>query len=145
MKKILLLVVISSLVSLAVWGQPKKAPEKKFTDLIGSWTIAGEQNAGASLEILDSTNIILKYMGETRRISNVKIDFSKSPIWFDFTARDTADNQQPIKSLVEIGDSVMKWQLFIDEDRTPSFTSKKGEILYLKKSSAVPTVTASNR
>lgn len=57
---------------------------KKFQDILGRWEIAGEQNAGASLEIIDSNTMVLTYKGETRKISNVKIDFSKSPAWVDF-------------------------------------------------------------
>ena len=112
--------------------------------MIGKWEIAGEQNAGASLEIIDSSTMFLTYMGDTRRISNIKMDFSKSPAWIDFTARDTTSSLQHIKGLVEIGDNVMKWQLFIDEERTPYFTSKKGEILYFKKSTAAAAGTARN-
>ena len=110
--------------------------QKKFNDMIGRWDIAGEQNAGASLEIIDSSTMILNYMGETRRISNIKMDFSKTPAWIDFTTRDSSNALQNIKGLVEIGDNVMKWELFVDEERTTYFTSRKGELLYLKRSSA---------
>lgn len=111
-----------------------QAQPRKFRDLIGYWEIAGKQNEGAVLQISDSNNIFLIYMGETRKITNVRIDFSKSPLWFDFTATDNSGSSMNVKSLVECtGEYVMKWQLFIDEDRSPYFTSTKGELLYLKK------------
>lgn len=107
---------------------------RKFQDIAGRWDIAGEQNKGATLEIIDSANITLTYMGETKRISNVKIDFTKNPCWFDFSASDSASVME-VKSLIEVvGNGILKWQLFIDEDRVPHFTNSKGELLYLRKS-----------
>jgi hypothetical protein len=129
MKKILLICACIA-ISFSVLAQ------RKFSDMIGRWDIAGEQNAGASLEIIDSSTMILNYMGETRRISNIKMDFSKTPVWIDFTTQDSSATLQTIKGLVEIGDNVMKWQLFVDEERTRYFTSRKGELLYLKRAAA---------
>lgn len=107
--------------------------QKKMQDLVGNWKIAGEHDNGASLEIVDSTTIILNYMGEKKKLSNYKFDFSKSPCWFDFTASDSSSVIQ-VKSLVQkVGDDVLKWQLFMDEERTPHFTSTRGETFYLKK------------
>ena len=127
------------LFSVAGFSQPKK-----LKDMIGRWEIAGEQ--GAILEIVDSATISLTYQGDTRQITNVKTDFTKSPFWFDFSTKYSSSVMQ-VKSLVEIiGDNMLKWQLFIDEDRTPYFSASKGEILYLKKTAAVAitatTVTA---
>jgi hypothetical protein len=117
------------LFSVAGFSQPKK-----LKDMIGRWEIAGEQ--GAILEIVDSATISLTYQGETRQITNVKTDFTKSPYWFDFSTKDSSSVVH-VKSLVEIiGDNMLKWQLFIDEDRAPYFTASKGEILYLKKTAA---------
>ena len=140
MKRIVVILSACLLIALAGNGQGKK-----FQDIIGRWDIAGEQNAGAYLEVIDSTTIILTYMGETRRITNIKMDLTKSPYWFDFSTQDTSRSVLKVKSLMEIvGDSVMKWQLFIDEDRPPYFTSSKGELLYLKRSKATTVPTASN-
>jgi hypothetical protein len=107
---------------------------RKFQDIAGRWDIGGEQNKGATLEIIDSANITLTYMGETKKVSNVKIDFSKNPCWFDFSASDSTSVME-VKSLIEVvGNGILKWQLFIDEDRAPHFTNSKGELLYLRKS-----------
>ncbi|HMK25970.1 MAG TPA: hypothetical protein VK483_08080 [Chitinophagaceae bacterium] len=107
---------------------------KKFRDIIGSWDITGEQNTGASLQIIDSSTIVLTYMGERKNITYYKIDFTKSPIWFDFTTNDSTSTVQ-VKSLLQIlGDDMIKWQLFVDEDRPDHFSSSKGELFYLKRS-----------
>ena len=107
--------------------------QKKLNDLIGRWEIVGEQTDSASLEVIDSSTIILNYMGEKRKIIDYKIDFQKSPIWFDFSTGDSSSTVS-VKSLLEImNDSIIKWQLFVDEDRTDHFSSSKGELYYLRK------------
>jgi hypothetical protein len=108
--------------------------QKKLKDLIGLWEIVGEQNDSASLEVIDSSTIILNYMGEKKRIIDFKIDFQKSPIWFDFSTSGDSSSVVLVKSLLEIvNDSMIKWQLFVDEDRTDHFSSTKGELYYLRK------------
>ena len=107
--------------------------QKKLKDLIGRWEIVGEQSDSASLEVLDSSTIILNYMGEKKKIIEYKIDFQKSPIWFDFSTGDSSSTIV-VKSLLEImNDNIIKWQLFVDEDRTDHFSSTKGELYYLRK------------
>ena len=127
--KQILIVMAACLLSITASAQIKK-----FRDIIGTWDIAGEQNNGASLQIIDSSAIVLTYMGEKKNITDYKIDFTKSPIWFDFSTNDSASTVQ-VKSLLQIlGDDMIKWQLFIDEDRPDHFSSSKGELLYLKRS-----------
>jgi len=107
--------------------------QKQLKDLIGRWEIVGEQGDSACLEVIDSSTIILNYMGEKKRIVDYKIDFQKSPIWFDFSTGDSSSTVV-VKSLLEImNDSMIKWQLFVDEDRTDHFSSTKGELYYLRK------------
>jgi hypothetical protein len=106
---------------------------KKFQDMIGYWAVAGEQGPGAGLEIIDSVDIVITYMGEQKKIFNYKIDFSKSPAWFDFSVNDTSSVLN-VKSILEIiNDSLIKWQLFVDEDRPDHFSTGKGELFYLIK------------
>lgn len=122
--------------------------QKKLTDLIGIWEFSGEQNAGAYLEIIDSATIILSYNGEKKKIIDYKIDFQKSPIWFDFTTRDTSSIVSVKSLLLIMNDSLLKWQLFVDEERTPFFSSSKGELVYLRKAktiSSAATAVASNQ
>ncbi|HEY5966705.1 MAG TPA: hypothetical protein VIU35_01950 [Chitinophagaceae bacterium] len=107
--------------------------QKQLKDLIGRWEIVGEQSDSACLEVIDSSTIILNYMGEKKKIVDYKIDFQKSPIWFDFSTGDSSSTVV-VKSLLEImNDSMIKWQLFVDEDRTDHFSSTKGELYYLRK------------
>ena len=106
--------------------------QKQIKDLIGRWEIIGE-NDSASLEVIDSSTIILYYMGEKKKIIDYKIDFQRSPIWFDFSTGDSSSTVM-VKSLLEImNDNMIKWQLFLDEDRTDHFSSTKGELYYLRK------------
>ena len=107
--------------------------QKQLKDLIGRWEIVGEQSDSASLEIIDSSTIILNYMGERKKIIDYKIDFQRSPIWFDFSTGDSSSTVM-VKTLLEVmNDSMIKWQLFVDEDRTEHFSSTKGELYYLRK------------
>lgn len=110
------------------------AQSKKFQDLIGRWDIIGEQNAGGGLEIIDSANISLTYMGEKKKVISFTIDFTKSPYWFDFSIQDTADVIRVKSLLGVVNDSMLKWQLFINEERPVFFSATKGELFYLKRS-----------
>ena len=108
--------------------------QKQFKDLVGRWEIVSDQTDSASLEIIDSSTIILSFMGEKKRIIDYKIDFQRSPIWFDFSTSDDSSSTVLVKSLLEImNDNMIKWQLFVDEDRTDHFSSTKGELYYLRK------------
>lgn len=130
MKGILLAAVIITSFGVNGFGQ-----QKKLQDLVGRWEILGE-NTGASLEVIDSSTMVLIYDGEKRKIMEYKIDFSKSPIWFDFSTGDSSSIVK-VKSLLEImNDNMIKWQLFMDEDRTAHFSSSKGELFYLRKAPA---------
>ncbi|HEX5653292.1 MAG TPA: hypothetical protein VFX58_09470 [Chitinophagaceae bacterium] len=136
MKKWLIILAAALVFSDELPGQ-----SRKFRDMIGQWKIAGEQNAGVSLQVIDSATMLLTYNGETRPITNIKFDFSKSPYWFDFSAAGPGATWH-VKSLLEIGDRVMKWQIFVDEERSPYFTASKGELLYLKRSTDPAPLTA---
>ncbi len=138
MKRIIAAIII--IASVGIQGQAQ-TQQRKINDLIGIWEFTGEQNSGAYLEIIDSSTIILSYNGEKKKILDYKIDFQKSPIWFDFSTNDTS-SVVAVKSLLEVmNDNLMKWQLFVDEERTPFFSSTKGEMIYLRK--AKQPITAS--
>jgi hypothetical protein len=129
MKRII--VMMSVLIALNGFSQ------KNFKDLIGRWEIMDQQGSNATLEIIDSSTILLSYNGEKKKIIDYKIDFTKSPIWFDFSTSDTS-SVVTVKSIIEIlNDNMIKWQLFVDEERTPHFSSTKGEMFYLRKAKPV--------
>jgi len=128
MKKIFLMLIILFV------GTQAFNQQKQFKDLVGRWEIVSDQTDSASLEIIDSSTIILSFMGEKKRIIDYKIDFQRSPIWFDFSTSDDSSSTVLVKSLLEImNDNMIKWQLFVDEDRTDHFSSTKGELFYLRK------------
>jgi len=131
MKRIIV-VMMSAFIALTGYSQ------KNLKDLVGRWEIIDQQGTNATLEIIDSAAILLSYNGEKKKIIDYKIDFTKSPIWFDFSTGDTTSATVMVKSLIEImNDNMIKWQLFIDEDRTDHFSSTKGELFYLRKAKPV--------
>ena len=133
MKRMIVITGIHVLLVTTGFGQ-----QKNLKDLVGRWEIVGEQDDSASLEVIDSSTIILNYMGEKKRIIDYKIDFQKSPIWFDFSTSGDSSSVVLVKSLLEImNDNMIKWQLFVDEDRTDHFSSTKGELFYLRKAKPV--------
>ena len=137
MKKLLLVLAI------AFFSIEGIAQQKKMKDLVGHWEIVGDTNNTATLDVVDSSTIILSYNGEKRKIIDYKIDFTRSPIWFDFSAPDDSSSVIAVKSLIEImNDNMIKWQLFVDEERTPYFSSSKGELFYLRKTKNITVVTA---
>jgi hypothetical protein len=132
MKKSMVLVFVA--VSVLASAQPltSKAKLPAIQDIVGSWEIIGTKNEG-SLDIQDEYSVIVNYRGERRSISDFSMDFSKSPIWFDFTVRDSSGSMV-IKSIMEIiSPDLIKWQVFIDEERSPHFTAERGELFYLKR------------
>lgn len=140
MKTILRIIAIGGLFLLSVSGYGQNS---KFKDIAGKWQVVGDPKADATLSIIDSSTIEFSYMGEKKTISNYTIDYSKSPYWLDFTASDSSASFQVKSILQKVGDDVLKWQLFIDEDRSPYFTASKGEVFYLKKAMpAAVTATA---
>ena len=116
--------------------------QRQLTDLVGRWEFASDKNNAVSLEVIDSSSIILSYNGERKKIRDYTIDFTKSPIWFDFSTIGDSASVITVKSLMEIvSDTMIKWQLFVDEERTPYFSANKGELFFLRKAKA-PAVTS---
>jgi hypothetical protein len=125
--------------NLSVFSQAinvSSGPVKKFQSLIGLWEIIGDEDSGGHLEIIDSNTIILRFMGEEKKIVANKIDFNKSPCWFDFDTKDSS-TVITIRSIFEfVNSDMIKWQVFMDEERSNHFNSSKGELLYLRRSQA---------
>ena len=128
MKKFVVLVPVLMFFCLGSFGQAKK-----FQHMIGLWEIVGEQDSGGGLQIIDSSTILIRFMGEEKTILRYHIDFSKSPYWFDFSCNDTASVSN-FKSLIEfVGDDTLKWQIFTEGERADHFTSRTGDLFYLKR------------
>ena len=119
----------------------KSAQDKTIFNLIGSWEIIGARSEGGGLEILDSNSIVMTFEGQKKPITSCTFDFSKSPIWFDFSVKEDGDTMV-VKSIIEvISEDLVKWQVFMDEERTEHFTASKGEMFYLKRNKIKTVVT----
>ena len=105
------------------------AQNTSIKSLVGRW----ETIDGAGLEIIDSSRIFVTYGEERRPILSYQADFSKSPCWFDFVVKDTAQKLSTIKSLLLLDNDVLKWQVFEDGDRPTNFTADKGDIVILRR------------
>lgn len=110
------------------------AQSASFSKLIGKWEAVDADNKTGRLEVLDSSKIFLSYGQEKKPVTSFKADFSKSPVWFDFTVANDS-NKIKIKSiLVFINDNLVQWQVFKgDAVRPAHFTEDKGEIIYLRR------------
>lgn len=98
--------------------------------LIGRW----ESSDGAGLEIIDSSRIFLIYGTERKPILTYHADFSKSPIWFDFVVKDSSENLSSMKSLLALEKGeLLRWQVFVDGERTAHFSTGRGEIVILRR------------
>lgn len=98
-------------------------------DLVGRW----ETPDGAGLEIIDSSRIFVTYGNERKPILSYHADFSKSPCWFDFVVKDTAQQLSTMKSLLLLDKDVLKWQVFDDDNRPSDFAADKGDIVILRR------------
>jgi hypothetical protein len=126
------ILLLSAIISLAVCKGYSQS--KSLQDLVGRWEVLGDQVSGSGLVVADSSNIILTYNGDKKKVLEYKLDFSKSPIWFDFTVEE-GDSALRVKSIIELIDNThLKWQLFVNEERAENFSPTRGEFFYLKKS-----------
>lgn len=136
MKKIFVITAAFVLQCLQIFGQTFGNQPKHLNDIqtiIGRWEIVGTKDEGGRLEILDTSTIVISYGGEKKILSGFNIDFTKSPIWFDFFVRDSSKTMN-VKSIMEIiNEDLIKWQVFMNEERMAHFTSEKGELFYLKR------------
>ena len=99
-------------------------------NLIGKW----QSPDGAGLEVMDSSRIFVVYGKERKPILSYQADFSKSPCWFDFVVKDSAQQVLTMKSLLLLeGDDVLKWEVFEDGERPDDFTTDKGDIVILRR------------
>lgn len=105
------------------------AQNTSIKSLVGRW----ETTDGAGLEVIDSARIFVTYGKERKAILSYQADFSKSPCWFDFVVKDTAQKLSTIKSLLLLDNDVLKWQVFEDGDRPTNFAADKGDIVVMRR------------
>jgi hypothetical protein len=111
-------------------GLAASAQKRSIKDLIGKWQSAD----GAGLEVIDSSRIFITYGKERKPILTYTTDFSKTPYWFDFVVKDSAQQLSAMKSLLLFQDNdVLKWEVFEDGDRPLDFTADKGDIVILRR------------
>jgi hypothetical protein len=134
MKKLLVVAVTVLVAIMPGFGQAKK-----FHNMIGMWEIIGEQDAGGSLHVVDSSRILIRFMDEEKTILRYNIDFTKAPYKFNFSCRDTASVSNFYSLLEFVGDDTLKWQIFADGERPDHFTTRTGDLFYLKRSKSKPT------
>jgi hypothetical protein len=109
---------------------PASSQNASIKNLIGRWETAD----GAGLEFIDSSRIFITYGKERKPVLSYKADFSKSPSWFDFVVKDSAQKLSAMKSLLLLeNNDVLKWQVFEDGDRPSNFTEDKGDIVILRR------------
>lgn len=106
------------------------AQKLSIKNLVGRW----ETPDGAGLEIIDSSRVFITYGTERKQILSFQTDFSKSPCWFDFVVKDSAQQLSSMKSLILLeGNDILKWQVFEDGNRPVNFTTDTGEIVILRR------------
>jgi len=110
-------------------GAAARAQNTSIKSLVGKW----ETEDGAGLEVIDSARMFVTYGKERKPILSYQADFSKSPCWFDFVVKDTAQKLSTLKSLLLLDNDVLKWQVFEDGNRPSNFASDKGEIVILRR------------
>jgi len=129
MKKILM-GLIMVLIGLNAFAQTSTSAQTiTLKNLVGRWETAD----GAGLEILDSSRIFVIYGKDRKPILSYQADFSRTPYWFDFTVKDTAQKLSTMKSLILLDNDVLKWQVFEDGNRPANFAADRGDIVILRR------------
>ena len=134
MKKMMLALLF--LASVTVWAQSEEEAiertsreERSFQDLIGSW----RNKSGAGLDIIDSNTVYI-VRGDQRKLALAKVsDTKKAPVTFNLTIRDSAKMITLKGLLMPVGENMLQWQIFDSETKPASYTSSRGDMLFLKR------------
>jgi hypothetical protein len=100
-----------------------------WKNLTGRW----EGADGGGIEVVDSSKVYLIYGDQRKQLSSYKVDFSKSPAWFDFTVTDSSQTTSVRSLLLLVNDDLIKRQVFEDDNHPVHFSSDKGDLLYLRR------------
>jgi hypothetical protein len=113
--------------------------QAKISDkLIGKWEGIDSLNVTGSLEFLDSINIVVTIPNQSLPPASYFIDTAKSPLWFDINFK-TGNDVYKMKGLLEfIDEDTLKWQIFLNSERSSSFKDEKSEnTIILKRNKPV--------
>src|SRR5688572_28920966 len=102
---------LGALAIILVFAMNTGAQQHNLKHLVGRW----ESADGAGIEVVDSSKIFLLYNGDKKQIYSYEANFSKSPCWFDFIIRDSAENHAMKSLLLFVNDDLLQWQIFEDE------------------------------
>lgn len=125
MKKVILVLALFVLMNGVVNAQKKYS----FENLKGSW----RNSHGAGLDIIDSNTIYIVYGEQKKQVSNSRVDFSKSPAWFDLAVRDSSNLVKMKSLLLFVNENLLQWQVFDSETRPAYFSTNRGDMLFLKR------------
>lgn len=127
MKKIVWVLVVLFLYGTAA------AQVRSISSLTGTWEAVDADNASGGLQVVDSTKLFLVYGDQKKTLTTFKLDFTKSPAWFDFTVQDGKQSIQ-LKSLIQfINEDLLQWQIFEGSTRPVHFANDAGDVLYLRR------------
>lgn len=120
------------MLALFVYGTAAAQP-RSINSLVGTWVAVDSDNASGGIQVIDSTKMFMVYGDQKKPISTYKLDFSKTPAWFDFTVQDGQQSIQ-LKSLIQfINDDLLQWQIFEGNTRPVHFANEAGDVLYLRR------------
>ena len=108
------------------------AQQKFPNQLIGQWE-GLQKDASSGLEFTGTDSVYLFYNNEKKLATQVQLDASKNPIWFDFTIDDGTEQIQIKSLLIVFNDDLLKWQVFTQEARPAYFTENGGETMFLRR------------
>lgn len=123
---------ILGLLACIVFSNSSIGQNLSWKNLTGRW----EGADGGGIEVVDSSKVYLIYGSQRKQLSNYKVDFSKTPAWFDFTVSDSSQTTSVRSLLLMVNDDLLKWQVFEDDNRPAHFSSDNGDLLYLRRKSA---------
>ena len=108
------------------------AQQKFPSQLIGKWE-GINKGASSGLEFTTADSVFLFYNNEKKVASQVQLDASKNPLWFDFSIDDGTEQIQVKSLLIVVNDDLLKWQLFTQEARPAHFKQDEGETMFLRR------------
>jgi hypothetical protein len=125
MKQVIMVLALFLLLNGVVDAQKKYS----FENLKGSW----RNKQGAGLDIVDSNTVYIVYGVHRKLVTNSRADFSKSPVWFDLSVKDSSQVTKMKTLLLFVNEDLLQWQVFDSETRPAYFSTNRGDMLFLKR------------